>query len=318
MQAYYKGESVQIGGGGGWSVWNVSDDTAPTDMTTLRGYTSEQFVTNVYDPLMEAWPTYITKAIIGKDATDTYNIYQYTFCPDYPEQTIYLQAGVHGNEPDGYIGLANLMRLICNHWAEHKWLAYLRWRCRIVVVPIVNVWSVSQSERVRPNANGVNLNRDLDSSTPQAETLAIKTAFASLMASHDLSFCMDCHSTTDSNWGGDAAIGDSATSINAPVTALVAKSMAKKYCHQRLSSYVTAHDLEADELYLPFWFNTGNSGTFSGYFRLFGLVGLTWEFSDLVYTLDRGTNTTGRIALDQLTNHMIALAEQKYVVGEDA
>lgn len=100
--------------------WAVDDTTAPTDMATLSGYTSEEFIENVYDVLVEKYPTYITKSIIGKDATNTYNIYQYVFCPETPEQTIYLQAGVHGNEPDGWIGLGNLMKLICNHWDEHE------------------------------------------------------------------------------------------------------------------------------------------------------------------------------------------------------
>lgn len=319
MQAYYKGNAVSLGGGAssGWSTWNVTDDTAPSaaDMSALKGYTSDQLMTNVYDALMEAWPTYITKSTIGKDATNTYNIYQYIFCPDYPEQTIYIQSGVHGGEYDGWIGLANLMKLICNHWQEHEWLAYLRWKCRIIVVPIVNVWSVS-TNHTRKNYNNVDLNRDLNSETPQAETVAMKANFAALMQAYDISFCIDYHTTTDPSWGGDAAIGDSPTSINAPVTALVAKAIAKKYAHQRLSSYVTAHELEADELYLPFWFNTGNPGTYSGYFRSFGLVSVTLEFADDIYIANRGVELTGRISLDLITNHVIALAQHKYVVTE--
>lgn len=313
MQAYYKGNAVSLGGGAssGFDPWAVSDATAPTDMATIKSYTSEQ-IAGIYDAMMAEWPNYITKSTVGKDATDTYNIYQYIFCPDYPEQTIYLQAGDHGGEYDGWLGLLNLMRLILNHWTDHEWLAYLRWKCRIIVVPIVNVWSVSTSH-TRNNSNNVNLNRDLIDAT-QAETIAMKANFESLLETYDISFALDFHCTTDSNWGGDAAIGDDADSVNADITALVAKTIAKKYCHSRRATYMEAHDLEADELYLPFWFNTNNPGTYSEYFRSKGLVGVTLEFSDDVYTTGRGTNDTGRIALDLFTNHVIALAMQKYGV----
>lgn len=315
MQAYYKGDAVSLGGGAssGFDPWAVSDATAPTDMATLKAYTSEQIITNVYDAMMAEWPTYITKSIIGKDATNTYNIYQYIFCPDYPEQTIYLQAGVHGGEYDGFLGLANLMRLIVNHWEEHEWLAYLRWKCRIIVVPMVNVWSIS-TNHTRKNSNNVDLNRDLVNET-QPETTVMKTNFESLLQTYNLSFCLDFHTTTDPTWGGDAAIGDDSNSVNHDITALVAKSFAKKYAPQRRASYVEAHELEADELYLPFFFDTGNPGTYSGYFRSKGLVGITIEFSDDIYATNRGTNDTGRIALDIFANHVIGLAMQKYSVG---
>lgn len=316
MNIYYKGNAIDVDGGktSNFNPWAVSDSTSPTDMETLRNYTSDQFVTNVYDSLMALYPTYITKSIIGKDSTDTYNIYQYIFCPDYPEQTIYLQAGVHGNEYDGWIGLGNLMKLICNHWTEHEWLAYLRWKCRIIVVPIVNVWSVSQPTRVRRNANNVDLNRDMVSLS-QTESQVMKANIDSLDTLYDLSFALDFHTTTDSNWGGDAAIGDNINSVNHDITALVAKSMAKKYSHDRLTSYVSAHNLEADGLYLPFFFNSASVGTYSSYFRSLGLVGVTIEHSDYVYSQTVGNNDTGRIALDVFANHVIMLSMQKYAVN---
>lgn len=315
MQAYYKGNAVSLGGGtsSGFDPWAVSDATAPTDMATIKNYTSEQ-IAGLYDDMKTDFPLYITKSVIGKDATNTYNIYQYIFCPDYPEQTIYLQAGVHGNEYDGYLGLLNLMRLICYHWTDHEWLAYLRWKCRIIVVPVVNVCSVSTTH-TRNNSNDVNLNRDLDAVSPQPETIAMKTNFEALHSTYTLSFCLDFHTTISANWGGDAAIGDSADSINYDITALVAKTIAKKHCPDRLESYVTEHNLEADELFLPFWFNTGNDGTYSGYFRSFGLVGVTIEYSDYVYSSGQANSDTGRIALELYTNHVIGLAMQKYSVG---
>lgn len=309
----YQGTEIVRDNVSGFDPWAVTDETAPSDMSTLAGYGAEDFVTNVYDALKTAYPTYITKSVIGKDATDTYNIYQYIFEPDYPEQTIYFQAGVHGNEPDSWIGLGNLMRLICNHWEEHEWLAYLRWKCRIIVIPIVNVWGVSNN-KTRFNANDVNLNRDLNDAAAQ-ETVVMKANIAALKSAYDISFCLDFHTTESANWGGDAAIGCSSTAKNVPITSLVAKSIAKKHCPDRLASYVSAHSLAADELYLPFWFNTSNDGTYVKYFMSLGYICSTIEYGDYVYSDSLANAKTGRICLDVYANHVIGLAMQKYNVA---
>jgi hypothetical protein len=136
-------------------------------------WTSDDIINNIYEPLRLANPEYITRENLGKDASGLYDIWCYYFTPENYEYTVYLQGGAHGSgEKMGYWGLARIMHLIANAQDNRDGIEELRRKVRFIVVPIVNVWSVTTTGGY-VNVNGVNLNRDCLSAAPQAETALI-------------------------------------------------------------------------------------------------------------------------------------------------
>lgn len=181
---------------------NVDEVGAIDDIDEI---TSDEFIERFYEPLREKYPNYVTCRVIGKDASGDYDMYVYEFTPEGGyDYSIYLQAGVHGNwEQQGYAGLAALIRMICDSYeTKNEKLGMIRSRVRLVVVPIVNVWDVTQwalynsgRQSTHPsiqsrNVNSVNLNRDWNSTPPQQEVTNIKTLLSTYT---DIVFGFDCH-----------------------------------------------------------------------------------------------------------------------------
>lgn len=122
--------------------------------------TYEQFYSWVLDKLKDANRNYITKTTLGKDSSNTFNIYRYDFTPLNYERTILILSNVHGNEYTSFFGLCRFLEDMVNHSDENSLLNYLRTRVRVVVIPIVNPWGFINSNR--RNVNGVDLNRNCD------------------------------------------------------------------------------------------------------------------------------------------------------------
>lgn len=80
--------------------------------------------------------------------TDTYPIYRYTFTPigGY-KKTIFLSAGCHGNEAEGYWGLYRLMRMIYFEQYKYPTLRNLRDNVRFIIVPCWNPWGMEHYRR---------------------------------------------------------------------------------------------------------------------------------------------------------------------------
>ena len=150
---------------------------------------SEQFFNNLYEPLREKYPDYITRSSIGKDATGKYDMYCYVYAPKDFKTTIFLNGGMHGDEMVGYFALAKVMQLIADATPEDVLLYELRQKVRFVVIPIVNVWSVSNT-RIRTNGKGQDLNRDFGSLTQQ-ESKNVMACFDQY--AKDISVAMDFH-----------------------------------------------------------------------------------------------------------------------------
>lgn len=171
-----------------------------------------------YDALVSAYPDYVSKQTFGNDASGTIPIYYYTFKPKYYIQHVYLQAGVHGWEPDPVFALAEIMYLIANAYggdlspkvANSKELMYLRGNVAFTIVPCVNPWGfnrrsdcyvgdasgeghggTSKRNVSQNNANGVQLNAAWTGS--EAEATYVRTLLDSIAS--ELSFTMDMHST---------------------------------------------------------------------------------------------------------------------------
>lgn len=112
----------------------------------------------LFEPLVDGG--YVTKSVIGRDASDTYDIMQYDFTPKNYEKTIILTSCLHGNEYTGFYWMAQFVDLLVNEWHKYPQLAYLRKNVRIITVPIVNPWGFANSSR--QNVNQVDLNRNFD------------------------------------------------------------------------------------------------------------------------------------------------------------
>ena len=104
----------------------------------------------------------VTKSSLGKDQSNTYDIYEYLFKPKNYTQTIILTAGLHSYELTGIFALARLIYYIMENPDIHPSIRYIRDNVRIATLPLQNPWGFSQSPKVYGNSNGVNPNRNFN------------------------------------------------------------------------------------------------------------------------------------------------------------
>lgn len=132
-------------------------------------WTAEEVVNNLYEPVREKYPDYITRTVIGKDQSGQHDMYGYVYEPKGFEATLFLTGGMHASEEIGYFALAKTMQLIADASPEDTLLYTLRQKVRFVVVPIINVWGASLPHNdsaefphrfLRFNSSLVDLNRD--------------------------------------------------------------------------------------------------------------------------------------------------------------
>lgn len=114
----------------------------------------------VLEPLRTKNPTYITRTNLGKDQSNTYNIYKYEFTPTTYDKTFFISCCLHGNEYTSFYGLCRFLELLCSDDLTDPNLLYLRNQVKLVIVPISNPWGFVNSKR--QNSRGVDLNRNFD------------------------------------------------------------------------------------------------------------------------------------------------------------
>ncbi|HEX8684766.1 MAG TPA: M14 family metallopeptidase [Ardenticatenaceae bacterium] len=141
-----------------FGVWSPPEQ--PDYSGTEQLYTAAQFIENFWEPLRLENPDYITRAVLGRDASDTHDIYAYSFTPPEYEKTFLITANLHGYEILGQMAMYRFMDHLVHDYAASQQLSYLRERVRFIVVPMVNPWGVDQ--RVRHNVNAVDINRNFD------------------------------------------------------------------------------------------------------------------------------------------------------------
>lgn len=120
----------------------------------------QYYIDTLWEPLRSENSDYITRTILGKDHSGTYDIYEYVFKPKKYEKTIILNCTTHGNEIEGMLAVYRFMYLICNNYKEYPQLDFIRNHVRIVVIPILNPWGVQKGSR--ENSRGVDLNRNMN------------------------------------------------------------------------------------------------------------------------------------------------------------
>ena len=154
-------------------------------------WSAEQVFQKLYEPLRTMYPGYVSRQWIGMDHSNTYDMWAYTFTPSGYEQVLFITGGLHGAEMDGYLGLARFMELLCEEDGSHAGLHYLRTKVKIVLVPLVNVWSASTSH-IRQNSTGTDLNRDYQAHS-QAETVNVLWLFHQYK--HEIGAVIDYHTS---------------------------------------------------------------------------------------------------------------------------
>ena len=267
----------------------------------------EGFLNMTYEILRASHPEYITREVIGKDASGLYDMYKYEFTPDFYDQIIYVQAGVHPWEPDGYVALYRTLAHVVNDWMGDKDLTYIRWGVKIVCVPVVNVWGTYQplADRTDKNYNGVDLNTDCIAKT-QAETVAVTGLIDSLIDNPLFSFGIDYHTTT--NWTyGDYYLTVWTGSLNEFVAKQVLYMLARKNCTERTQAYLTNYGIEPTELRIIRAGDSTAVRTYCAYLRNKGIPSATVEHSDSVWGSKHSSPAMTKAVenyINQLINHV--------------
>ena len=176
-----------------WGEQPAANGAIGSFMNVSDGYNT--LISDIYEPLRESNPNYISRTNIGLDASGTITMYAYEFTPRYYQQCIVLSAGVHGDEPDAVACLARIMQLICTNPNNDTDIEFIRSNVKIIVIPCVNVWGYTN--RSRTNANNANM-QGWNSSTLITELQNIKDFLDGKM--NEVSFLIDMHTTTNNSY----------------------------------------------------------------------------------------------------------------------
>ncbi|HFI0021333.1 TPA: M14 family metallopeptidase [Streptococcus suis] len=182
----------------GWSLLDIPTDYNAATVEALDGTGNFLFdlkVEKVYqwmDALMDAEPGYITKEILGKDQSGTYDILSYTFRPEnifqannmekmakYP--TILITLGTHGNgndagdKPQMHIAALQFLGDLVRSWQGNDALSYIRNNVILKVIPVVNPWGIDNKSRRNSRQVDINRNFDLSPTTGSSSVVGSNT-----------------------------------------------------------------------------------------------------------------------------------------------
>lgn len=174
-------------------------DGSDGSFCNVKTGTYNDLLATIYEPLRAEYPNYISREYIGKDASGTIDMFAYVFEPRYYQQSVYLQAGIHGIEVDAVACLARIMYLVANATDADEDLMYLRQNVKFTIIPCVNVWGFSQSPKNNNNSNNASL-QQWSSSNPPQEIANIKSYIENNSLIDELSFMLDMHTTTNDSY----------------------------------------------------------------------------------------------------------------------
>lgn len=273
-----------------------------------------------YDELVSAYPNYIKKKELGYDASGTIPMYAYTFEPKYPTQSIYLQAGVHGWEPDPVFALAMIATLIANAYGttdgnglkvDDDALKYIRENVKITIVPCVNPYGfnnradcgIDKRGQAQNNANGVQLNGAWAGNA--AEAVAVRGLIEELK--QELSFAIDMHSTVweDSRSRYGCFYGGVNNGSANLLTVFKTYEWLYRFYDMKYPSIV-----QGDSVPNPFGDSYASVGTMTGTFNswvysTYGIESATMEFSDHVWTPELHTSVAMSVAVNMYLNQFV-------------
>lgn len=135
-----------------------------------KNWTVQEYY-NMYDGLVARYPKYIRmEKAPYLEYSEQFELRRYVFEPeDGYEKTIYIGAGIHGNEHASKLSLARICQLVCEEWESSPQLTYLRNNVRMIINPIANPYGHSKSHMLNANGTantnttiGTNCNRNYD------------------------------------------------------------------------------------------------------------------------------------------------------------
>ena len=258
----------------------------------------DALITTIYEPLRAANPNYITRTNIGRDSSNTYDMYLYEFTPKYYTQSVILIAGVHANEPDAVACLARIMQLITNSYSDDEDLTYLRYNVKFIVVPVVNVWGYSQSPKKRYSYSG----KEMQSweTYPLIQELANLKPYL-LDFSKTSSFLLDMHTTTNNSYRDFYGI-----------TNKFDKNLRTIFrTNAWLCDNYAKDGRSVDDQYLGYL--DGYGGILSTYFhRVTGIPSATLELSDKYWDSSLSTSTVITMGVTMWLNYIIQMVNDCY------
>ena len=276
-----------------------------------------------YDELVTAYPSYINKKELGYDASGTIPMYAYTLEPKYPTQSIYLQAGVHGWEPDPVFALAMITTLIANAYGttsgdglkvDDNSLKFIRENIKVTIVPCVNPYGfnnradcgIDKRAQAQNNSKGINLNAAWNSNNSNAaEAIAVRTLIESIK--DELSFAIDMHSTvwedSLSRYGCfHAGVNEGSVSL---LTVFKTYEWLYKFYNIKYPSIVQGNSVP--NILGDGYASIGTmTGVFSSWiYSTYGIESTTMEFSDHVWTPELHTSVAMSVAVNMYLNQFV-------------
>ncbi len=102
----------------------------------------------------------VTKKALGRDSSNQYYIYEYTFTPKRYSRTVMLSGGMNACELPAEFGIAYFIKNVMEGTDES--FVWLRENVRFKIIPVLCPWSFDQEPMQYTNYNGVNLNKNFD------------------------------------------------------------------------------------------------------------------------------------------------------------
>ena len=115
-----------------------------------------------YDKLVELYPKYIRKEILGKDESDTYEIRCYTVAPfnGTNNPKVLLISNIHGGEIPPELSTYFVTKELIENRNADNMAGYLFRNAQIKIIPFANPYGVAINNGI--NVNNVNPNRNFD------------------------------------------------------------------------------------------------------------------------------------------------------------
>lgn len=291
-------------------------------LTTLYG---------MYDSLIAQYPGHITKTVLGKDQSNTYDIVRYTITsyPTSVKPKIIWIAGIHASEPYTITATYLLVKELLENHYNNKSLEYIWSNCALMVIPVANPYGLANGG-LRYNSRGVNLNRnfpvdwvydsseyDSSGSEPASEA-ETKIIMSLIRGNMDAIFAVNKHdSDTFSSQGYRLAYDAAAYAVDRYILRCLWASLDSNIKARYAWILENVPTASTFNLFRNFE-STETHGTLDKWFNAFGMHGCLFESSRP--GTDFTSNLKGdflKICLETSVNMITSVIEKNEMIKDD-
>src|SRR5699024_2561580 len=271
----------------------VDDSHTLEDPVPLKGAFASNTLTSStvygwYDQLVDDFPEYVSRELMGMDASGVYPIYGYRFTPSLANASSnedtprVFMTEIH-SETLNFVYTHVLMREICRSWDDNPRLAALRFGAEFLVMPCGNPYGLDGKQR--PNFNGVDINRNFPNGWVQSEpdpnyysgpspASEIETQTI-INAVDDFSphVAIDCHAF---HGGEDKFVW---TPIVDPTYRIATQTACLQVYQKIIKQFPILEDRTFNSFYNPTGTGLDSGGLMSKFFLASGAIGGTFEVS---------------------------------------